>query len=245
MANRPTQKVSIMKESLRMILNMVKEFKLLSKDVNTRNQDKILMSRKIVMQVILSLDTNKVKELNILSMDNMKVNGMKVSNMVKVQSNTKRVTHTKVNGSITANMEKVLTFNQLWSMANKNSINTQDNLKKASIMEKESWNIGMVINMMVNGPLVKKKVKECMNGPTETIMMVTGKKILHKVLGLLVLVVSFMMVNFTQVSNTVLEKRLMIKATLSKLCGKMVRSLKNQKLMVKLSRKKINELNFI
>lgn len=51
--------------------------------------------------------------------------------------------------------------------------------------------------MMVNGPLVKKKVKECMNGPTETIMMVTGKKILHKVLGLLVLVVSFMMVNFT------------------------------------------------
>lgn len=137
MANRPTQKVSIMKESLRMILNMVKEFKLLSKDVNTRNQDKIPMLRKIVTQVISSLDISKVKELNIPSMDNMKVNGMKVSSTVKVQSNTKRVTHMKVNGLIIASMEKALIFNQLWSTANKNSINTQDNLKKAFIMERE------------------------------------------------------------------------------------------------------------
>lgn len=57
------------------------------------------------------MDISKVKELNIPSMENMKVNGMKVSSTVKVQSNTKRVTHMKVNGLIIASMEKALIFN--------------------------------------------------------------------------------------------------------------------------------------
>lgn len=130
----------------------------------------------------------------------------------------------KVNGSTIANMEKEHTSSLSWLMDNKNSTNTLDNLKKDSIMEKELWSIGMVINMMVNGLLVKKKVKECMNGLMVIIMMAVGKKILLKVLELLVLAEFFMMENFIWVSNMVLDKRLMTREIQLKPCGKMEKS---------------------
>ena len=149
------------------------------------------------MLEILRTDKNKVKGFNTLSMDNTKVNGTKVLSMGRVPSNTKRVTHIKANGSIIASMERGHTYNMLWSTANKNLTNTLDSLKKAFTLERELWNIGMVTNMMVNGLSVKKKVKECTNGPMGTIMMEVGKKILHKAQALLVLVAFSTMASFT------------------------------------------------
>lgn len=96
--NKIILKVSIMKDNSKMISNMVKESKLLSKDVNILSQDRILMSKKIGMWEILSMDTNKVMEFNILNTDNTKANGTKALSMVRVPSNTKKVTHIKVNG---------------------------------------------------------------------------------------------------------------------------------------------------
>ena len=96
--NKIILKVSIMKDNSKMISNMVKEYKLLSKDVNILSQDRILMSKKIGMWEILSMDTNKVMEFNTLNTDNTKVNGTKESSMVRVSSNTKKATHIKVNG---------------------------------------------------------------------------------------------------------------------------------------------------
>jgi len=82
-------------------------------------------------------------------------------------------------------------------MAKKNLISTQDSLKRAFIMERELWNIGMVTNMMVSGLLVRKKVKECTNGLMGTITMEVGKKTLLKAQVQLVLVVFSTMASFT------------------------------------------------
>lgn len=149
------------------------------------------------MWEILRTDKNKVKEFNTLNMDNTKVNGTKVLSMGRVSLNTKRVTHIKDNGSIIVNMERGHIYNMLWSMVKKSLTSTLDSLKKAFTLERELWNIGMVTNMMVNGLSVKRKVKECTNGLTETITMEVGKKILHKAQALLVLVAFSTMASFT------------------------------------------------
>lgn len=96
-------------------------------------------------------------------------------------------------------------------------------------MERESWNIGTVINMMGNGRLVKSKVKECMNGLMGIIMMVAGKKIRLKAQGLRVLVGYFMMGSSIWESSTALGKKQTTKVTQLKRCGKMEKSLKNFK----------------
>lgn len=142
-------------------------------------------------------DKNKVKEFNTLNMDSTKVNGTRVLSMGRVPSNTKKVTHIKVNGLIIANMERGHTYNMLWSMVKKNLTNTLDNSNKVFTLERELWSIGIVTNMMVNGLSVKRKVKECTNGPMGIIMMEVGKKILLKAQALLVLVVFSTMASFT------------------------------------------------
>lgn len=94
-------------------------------------------------------------------------------------------------------MEREHICSLLWLMAKKNLISTQDSLKRAFIMERELWNIGMVTNMMVSGLLVRKKVKECTNGLMGTITMEVGKKTLLKAQVQLVLVVFSTMASFT------------------------------------------------
>lgn len=195
MENNRLPKVLITRVSLKMISNMEREFNLLWKNVSIPNQEWILLLKKVVTSVTLSLDTNKAKEQSLLSMDNMRDNGMKVLNAVREQENTKRETLTKVNGSMIFTMARVHTLSLLWLMENKNLINTLDNLKKVITTEKVLWNMQMVTNMMVNGLLVKNKGKDFMSGLMVIIMMAAGKKIQLKAQELLAMEVFSTMVN--------------------------------------------------
>lgn len=195
MENRPTPKVSTIKVNSKMISNTEKEWKLQSKKEKIPNQDKIFLYKKIDMKETSNTDTKKEKESNIQNMANIRANGTKALNTAKEPSNTKRAIHIRDNGPTTANMVKVPIFNLSSLMAKKSLINTPANLRKASTMERELWNIGTEISMMVNGPLVKNKARECINGQMETITMALGKKTLHKVQVQHALVVSSTMVS--------------------------------------------------
>lgn len=67
-----------MKASFKMILNMEKESKLSSKDVNIPNLARIHMLKKIDMLEVSNTDTSRDKVHNIHNMDNMMGNGTKV-----------------------------------------------------------------------------------------------------------------------------------------------------------------------
>lgn len=87
----------------------------------------------------------------------------------------------KVNGLIIVFMVKEFIFKLLKLEINSNKMFTLANFLMAIIMEKALCNMLMEINIKVNGLLERNKVKECIIGSMEIIMMDIGKKILHKV----------------------------------------------------------------
>lgn len=163
--------------------------------------DKMLTFKKIGILGTSNSVTKKEKESKSLLMENIQVNGERDLKMVREKYNIKKEILMRVSGSTIIIMVKELTLSWQSSMESKNTTSTQDSSKMVSIMEKALCNTLMEINMKVNGPLARRRERECTNGRMEIIMTGVGKKIQPKVRERLVSGVFFMMGTFTSVPN--------------------------------------------
>jgi hypothetical protein len=94
-------------------------------------------------------------------------------------------------GLTIASTDKAFTVKWCLLTIKRSLISTQVSLRMDFIMVRELWSTGMVMNTMVNGLLVRRRVQGIISGRMGTIMMGIGRRTLQRVQALLVSVVCF------------------------------------------------------